>query len=95
MVPVTVPLLTRSPFKVSREVDISRVAVVFTVSVEAVVNAAPSVSLDPVLIVSGTVEPNVFAALVVMLPVLAIVTPPVAAKVLIHSAPAVRSVAVL
>ena len=45
--------------------------------------------------VSGTEALKVLAAFNVIVPVLAIITPPVAANGVIHSTPAVRAVAVL
>ena len=50
----------------------------------------PSVfKVAPVLIVNGTEELNTLFVFKVMIPVLAMITPPVAAKGVIHSAPTV------
>ena len=51
--------------------------------------------MEPLLTVSGTDTLNTLAAFMVMVPVLAIITPPVAANGVIHSTPAVLEVAVL
>jgi hypothetical protein len=55
---------------------------------------APADNVAPLLMVSGEPELIVFDASRVMMPVLAIITPPVAANGVIHSAPALRDVAV-
>ena len=74
------------------------------VRVPSLVKSPPSVrakllpevlSVARVLIVRGTALLNTLAPFMVIVPVLVIITPPVAAKVASHSAPAVRAVAVL
>ena len=52
-------------------------------------------SVAPLLIVKGTLALKTLSPFNFIAPVLAIITPPVAANVLSHSAPAVREVAVL
>ena len=57
---------------------------------------APGVNVAPVLIVNGTLALKSFGAPIVMAPVFAIITPPVAANGVIHSSvEAVLAVAVL
>jgi hypothetical protein len=61
-------------------------------------NARVKVDIDkvaPLLTVNGAVAVKVLFALKVIVPVLEIITPPVAAKLFIHSVPAMRDVDVL
>ena len=87
VVPVTVPLLfTRFPFRVKRLLPRVSVAPLFTVNGAVfVVKAPPKVNLAELFSVSGTLALSVLAASVVIVPVLSITTPPVAANVLSHS----------
>jgi hypothetical protein len=55
----------------------------------------PVASVAPLLIVSGIPALNTFAAFIVIVPVLAMITPPVAVNGVFHSLPAVLDVGVL